>query len=115
MPELAEPGLRGATEQKLHFSKPLQKSQFLQRLGRHRFGWAFLVAKVSRKSPNFCDKFCNRNKLINPRDYGVRRVLCYHPSPKCSFCWLLPGAQLELPSASNRQATGQIPPPKDKI
>jgi hypothetical protein len=78
--------VRGASEQKLQFSKPLQNSQFLQGLGRHRFGWAFLVAKVSRKSPNFCNKFCNDKKVITPCDHGVRPVLSYHPSSKCSFC-----------------------------
>jgi hypothetical protein len=41
----------------MHFSRSLQNSQFLQGLGSHQFGWAFLVAKVSRKSPKFCNKF----------------------------------------------------------
>jgi hypothetical protein len=56
------PGLRGASEQKMQFSKPLQNSQILQWLACHRFGWTFLAAKISRKNPNFCDKFCNRKK-----------------------------------------------------
>jgi hypothetical protein len=32
----------------------------LQWLACHRFGWTFLAAKISRKSPKFCNKFCNR-------------------------------------------------------
>jgi hypothetical protein len=55
-------GLRGASEQKMQFSKPLQNSQILQWLACHRFGWTFLVAKISRKNPNFCNKFCKRKK-----------------------------------------------------
>jgi len=46
-----------ASEQKMQFSKPLQNSQILQWLACHRFGWTFLAAKISRKSPNFCNKF----------------------------------------------------------
>jgi len=42
--------------------KSLQNSQFLQWLACRRFGWTFLAAKISRKSPNFCNKFCNRKK-----------------------------------------------------
>jgi hypothetical protein len=43
-------------------AKPSQNSQILQWLACHRFGWTFLAAKISRKSPNFCNKFCNRKK-----------------------------------------------------
>ena len=46
----------------------------------------FSVAKVSGKMPDICDMFCNRKRVMNPRDQGVSRKSPCHPSPKCSFC-----------------------------
>jgi hypothetical protein len=50
------------------------------------FGWTFLAAKISRKSPSFCNKFCNRKKPLSPCDHGAERTSSYHPNLKCTFC-----------------------------
>ena len=50
------------------------------------FGWTFLAAKISRKSPSSCDKFCNRKKPLSPCDHGAERTSSYHPNLKCTFC-----------------------------
>src|SRR4051794_19146166 len=52
-PKRALTGFGEHPNRKCSSAKPLQNSQFLQWLACHRFGWTFLAAKISRKSPNF--------------------------------------------------------------
>jgi hypothetical protein len=49
----SEAGSEEHPNRKCSSAKPSQNSQFLQWLACHRFGWTFLAAKISRKSPNF--------------------------------------------------------------
>jgi hypothetical protein len=48
-----ESGSGEQPNRKCSSAKMLQNSQVLQWLACHRFGWTFLAAKISRKSPNF--------------------------------------------------------------